>query len=814
MNSVKNLSELRKGDTGLAGGKGASLGELINAGISVPPGFVVVSSAFDEFLSLAGLDVEIEAVLNTVDHREMHTVENASEKIHALILRTAMPAGLKKEILDAFKKLGATFVAVRSSATAEDGETAAWAGQLETYLNTTEKNLIENILKCWASLFSPRAIFYRFQKGMKKDKVSVAVVVQEMVESEKSGIAFSVHPVTQDRNQMIIEAGLGLGEAIVSGTITPDSYVVRKNDLTIIERQTYVQKKGLFRKKNGGNEWRNIGEKEGSSPALSDKETCELAALIVRIEKHYGFPVDVEWAQAKGSWFFTQSRPITTLSSDLPKKEADAALNYEFSWGERHSVMTAEMWASSYLKYRKLLANENRHVFMHVKGGFVHTYTAAEELSAALEAGTTMLRQTFLKEYLKDSKGIRVAFRKLYDRVQKIDLKRASNEKLAEILREYVDAFEYVYALFKITQPEYTTAAADALRAKVSALVSEKDVDNALNVLCSDVEHDPMKLDELAAIRLSLKPKITEKDMREFIEEFPWYFFNTYDRTLAADFLRSKFDDLRSIPAAERKKTLEDAKKAIAKHRKEHAAWIIKTKKDPDIAYLSTLLGTLGSDRLELKKWWTGSEYLFLDFFDEIARRIGLGTEEMLMTHRPTDMFDALDGKKLPSSLRASRKKSYAVFLNEDAVEFLEHAKADDAFATLVHPSQSKSVASGKNTITGTVANPGIARGTARIIRVEDLKTLLKDMKRFKKDEIIVTTMTQPTVVGLARIAAAIVTDEGGITSHAAILAREYGIPCIVGAKIATRIIKDGDEIEVNATAGTVRILQSPKKTD
>lgn len=809
MNSVKTLSELRKGDTGIAGGKGASLGELMSAGIPVPPGFVVVASAFDEFMSLSGLDVEIEAVLNTVDQREMHTVENASEKIHALILRTEMPAKLKKEILDAFKKLGATYVAVRSSATAEDGETAAWAGQLETYLNSTSIDLLQNVRKCWASLFSPRAIFYRFQKNMKAEKVSVAVVVQEMVESEKSGIAFSVHPVTQDRNQMIIEAGLGLGEAIVSGTITPDSYVVRKNDLHIIERQTYVQKKGLFRKKNGGNEWRNIDEKECSSPALSDKETRELAALIVKIEKHYGFPVDVEWAWAKGSWHITQSRPITTLSPNLPGKKPDAALTYEFSWGERHSVMTAEMWLTSYVRFRNVLANENRHVFMYVKGGSVHTYNAAEELQAASEAGKTMLRPAFLKEYLKDSNRIRTAFRKLYDRVRKTDLKRASSEKIMELFDEYVDAFEHVYALFKITQPEYTTAAGDALKKRLTSLLGFKEAEKALTVLSTDTEHDPMKLDELAALRLSLKPKVTEKDLRGFIEEFPWYFFNTYDRKLAADFLRRKFDDLQSIPAATRKNMLRDADKALATHRKEHAAWLTKTKKDPDIAHLSMLLGTLGSDRLELKKWWTGSEYLFLNFFDEIARRLGHKTEEMLMTHRLSDIRDGLRGKKLTASIRSARKKSYACFLNEDVVEFLEHEKADEGFATLVHPSQSKSVASGKNAIAGTVANPGIAKGIARIIRVEDLKTLLKDMKRFQKGEIIVTTMTQPTIVGLARVAAAIVADEGGITSHAAILAREYGIPCVVGTKVATHVIKDGDVIEVDATKGVVKILKS-----
>jgi len=209
MELIRDFKKLNKSDVGLAGGKGASLGEMTQAGIPVPPGFVILSVLFEKFIEEAELIAEIDAILDSVNHEEIHTVENASEKIRALILAAEMPKDIAVAIKSSFKKLGAKYMAVRSSATAEDSSAAAWAGQLDSFLNTTEGKLLENVKRCWASLFTPRAIFYRFEKGLYKQKISVAVVIQKMVESEVSGIAFSVHPVTQDRNQLIIEASYG-----------------------------------------------------------------------------------------------------------------------------------------------------------------------------------------------------------------------------------------------------------------------------------------------------------------------------------------------------------------------------------------------------------------------------------------------------------------------------------------------------------------------------------------------------------------------------------------------------------------------------
>jgi pyruvate, water dikinase len=314
MELIRDFNKINKNDATLAGGKGASLGEMTQAGIPVPPGYVILAAAFEKFLEETDLDVEVDAILHTVNHEEMHTVENASEKIQALILNADFPNDLALEVQKYFKKLDTKFVAVRSSATAEDGAENAWAGQLDSFLNTTEATLLKNVKRCWASLFTPRAIFYRFEKQLHKQKISVAVVVQKMVASDVSGIAFSVHPVTQDRNQLIIEAGYGLGEAIVSGQITPDSYVVHKNERMILDANISEQEKMIVKKAGGGNVWEPVPAGKQNAQKLSGEQIMALAELVIKIEKHYGFPCDIEWAMEKSVFYITQSRPITTLN--------------------------------------------------------------------------------------------------------------------------------------------------------------------------------------------------------------------------------------------------------------------------------------------------------------------------------------------------------------------------------------------------------------------------------------------------------------------------------------------------------------------
>ncbi len=316
---IKNFTKLNKTDTHLAGGKGASLGEMTQAKIPVPPGFVLTAPAFDRFLEETDLTQEIEAQLNKVNYEDVNSVDNASRTIADLIHDAKFPEDLQKDVLDHFKRLDAHWVAVRSSATAEDSSTASWAGELESYLNTDKEHLLGNVKKCWASLFTPRAIVYRMEKGMREIKVSVAVVVQAMVQADVAGICFTVHPVTKDKNQMIIEAGYGLGEAIVSGQITPDSYVINKDDWQIIDINIANQQKKIVRDdtEEGGNHWVEVAQEDRERQKLTGEQIVELAKICKNIEDHYGFPCDIEWAmiQKFKQWefFIVQSRPITTL---------------------------------------------------------------------------------------------------------------------------------------------------------------------------------------------------------------------------------------------------------------------------------------------------------------------------------------------------------------------------------------------------------------------------------------------------------------------------------------------------------------------
>ncbi|PIY96826.1 MAG: hypothetical protein COY66_02775 [Candidatus Kerfeldbacteria bacterium CG_4_10_14_0_8_um_filter_42_10] len=310
---TKFFANLDKNSVSEAGGKGAQLGELTKAKIPVPPGFVVLSQAFERFLEETDLDVDIEAQLKKVNLKDTNSVDRYSNVIRDLIHDFKIPADINKEILASFKKLNCPYVAVRSSATAEDSSVASWAGELETYLYVTRANLTEMVRKCWSSLFTPRAIFYRFEKKLDKNRVSVGVVVQKMVNSEIAGVAFTAHPVTNDRNQMVIEAGWGLGEAIVSGKITPDAYVVDKKEKAILDINISEQKEMIVRAGAKGTKTAVVPAAKQSKQKLTGKQIIELVKLCENIEEHYRHPQDIEWALEKNKFYITQARPITTL---------------------------------------------------------------------------------------------------------------------------------------------------------------------------------------------------------------------------------------------------------------------------------------------------------------------------------------------------------------------------------------------------------------------------------------------------------------------------------------------------------------------
>jgi pyruvate,water dikinase len=314
------FEDLRKEDVGIAGGKGANLGEMTNVGLPIPPGFVVTSAVYRRFLDESGLREKVNDVLDNTDVDNSTELQNSSKKIRKMIMGVKMPADIKKLVNENYKKLCKStgkrkvFVAVRSSATAEDLPGASFAGQQETFLNILGKDLANSVQNCWSSLFTPRAIFYREQQGFEHDKVSMAVVVQQMVDSEKAGVVFTTNPMSGDKNQLIIEAGWGLGEGVVSGTVTPDHYVMDKEKLKLIEKEI-GEKDMMFTKdkKTGRTVKVKLKGKKRTAQVLNESEMKEVTKISMDIENHYGSPQDIEWAIVKDKVFMTQSRPITTF---------------------------------------------------------------------------------------------------------------------------------------------------------------------------------------------------------------------------------------------------------------------------------------------------------------------------------------------------------------------------------------------------------------------------------------------------------------------------------------------------------------------
>jgi pyruvate,water dikinase len=319
--SIVWFTEVTKEDIPIVGGKGANLGEMTNAGIPVPPGFVVTAGAYFNFIKEAGITQKIRNILEPLDSNDSRQLHEISAKIKETILGARMPVALAEDIRQAYIKLGEGLVAVRSSATAEDLPEASFAGQQATFLNVIgQKEVVAAVQKCYASLFEPRAIFYRLENKFDHFKVGIAVPVQRMVQSESSGVMFTVDPTTSDRRKIVIEAVLGLGEMLVSGDVTPDHYVITKENSHITEKEIKKQEWKLVKADSGENVKIILTPEEQARQKITDEDILALVRIGKRLEDHYGHPQDVEWAKENNTIYVVQTRPVTTITKTDVRK--------------------------------------------------------------------------------------------------------------------------------------------------------------------------------------------------------------------------------------------------------------------------------------------------------------------------------------------------------------------------------------------------------------------------------------------------------------------------------------------------------------
>src|SRR5215218_4057242 len=323
------LDEISKDDIALAGGKGANLGELSHAGLPVPPGFVITTTAYDAYVEANDIADVIVARASVARAEDPTGFEQVAEGIRALFSGGKVPEAMAEEIRTSYQELSedrVTPVAVRSSATAEDLAGASFAGQQETYLNVRgAEALLEGVKNCWASLWTARAMAYRARQGIDPATVSLAVVVQRMVESEAAGVMFTANPSNGRRDQATISAAWGLGESVVSGSVTPDSMVVEKRSGRVLSRET-ANKEVITVYIESGTAERPEPEALERQPVLDDETAATLSRYGTTIEHTFGAPQDIEWALAGGEFFIVQSRPITALPEPMADPPTDWSL--------------------------------------------------------------------------------------------------------------------------------------------------------------------------------------------------------------------------------------------------------------------------------------------------------------------------------------------------------------------------------------------------------------------------------------------------------------------------------------------------------
>ena len=332
---IKWFSEVNKNSGSVVGGKGANLAEIYNMKINVPPGFIITAQAYDFLIEKAGIKEKIKQLLSQIDYENTRELDEKTKEIRDLIVKAEIPKEMQEEILEAYELLDTNsmknvrgtileilkssepiFVAVRSSATTEDLEGASFAGQQESFLNVKGKSeLLINIKKCFASLFTPRAAYYRWKKGYEHTKASLAVVIQKMIDSDKSGVIFSKDPTNRSEN-IILEAVFGLGEGIVSGVITPDKYVISR-ELEILDKKIADKKIAITRNAAGGQETVRLKEEKSKQQVLKEYEIKKLAEISLKLEHHYKKPQDIEFAIEGEDIFIVQTRAVTTIGKRI-----------------------------------------------------------------------------------------------------------------------------------------------------------------------------------------------------------------------------------------------------------------------------------------------------------------------------------------------------------------------------------------------------------------------------------------------------------------------------------------------------------------
>ncbi len=870
-----NFQEINKTELQLVGGKGANLGELSSiSGVQVPEGFCITTEAFKEVVESSKEYESLLEQFSVLSTNDSKRVSEAGAKIRKLIEHMPIPKILDAEIGRHLARLGNdTAYAVRSSATAEDLPNASFAGQQDTYLNIIGKEeVMKHIGKCWASLFTDRAIIYRMQNGFDHRKVRLSVVIQKMVFPQVAGVLFTADPITGNRKVLSIDASFGLGEALVSGIVNADIYKVRSG--TIVERKISTKKKAIYPLKDGGTTEQEIDAASQNSPALTNEQILKLERIGRKIEKHFGAPQDIEWCLVNNTSdsyriYIVQSRPITTL---FPIPEATDQENHVYISVGHQQMMTDPMkplglslWQlTSFAPMHKaggrlfvdvtkqLQSPQGRNGFLNAMGQ--HDPLIKDALNTIIERGDFITAST--EEKTEPDTALS---NKTSDTRQQIEsdpsivsgLIKNSEESLA-VIKESIqsksgtDLLDFIQediqghfkkSLFDPQSMGTIMAAINAslwINEKMNEWLGEKNVADTLSRSAAGNITSEMGLELLdVADVIRSSPEVIEflqnTQADNFLDELPGFeggreaqvailnYLDKYGMRCSGeiDITRTRWSEKPAIlipMILSHIKTFEPGESSRKFQQGQHEA----LKKEKEILAGLTLLpdgeqkANETRQRISLIRNFSGyreyPKYALMSRYFVYKQAILKEVQRFL---RDKDLHDKEDiyfltFQELREAIRTNKLDHQII--NQRKEEYKRYEKLTPPRVI----TSDGEVIAGKykrenlpvEAIIGLAVSSGVIEGRARVlVSMEDAD--------IAEGDILVTPFTDPSWTPLFVSIKGLVTEVGGLMTHGAVIAREYGLPAVVGVENATKLIKDGQRIRVNGTEGYVEILQS-----
>ncbi|AWK51684.1 phosphoenolpyruvate synthase [Clostridium beijerinckii] len=870
MNSyVLSFQEIDKTMLSMIGGKGANLGELSKAlGILVPDGFCVTTKAYKK---ITGNNQELNGLLAELSHLRVEDREKVcevSKKIRMVIERIFISKDIAEEIEIFLTKFGEKDAyAVRSSATAEDLPTASFAGQQDTYLNIIGREaILKHISKCWASLFTERAVTYRIQNGFDHRKVQLSVVVQKMVFPDVSGILFTADPVTSNRKVLSIDASFGLGEALVSGLVNADNYEVRNGK--IINKKISAKKLAIYALKKGGTKTQEIEVEMQNMQALTDEQILSLTHMGRKIEEHFGTPQDIEWCLAHDTFYIVQSRPITTLYPIIetndeedhvylsvghqqmmtdPLKPLGMSVFQLTSFGPR-----VKAGGRLFIDVTHMLASsDSREALLNNMGQ--HDPLMKDALMAIINRGFIKLLPSDKQEQKdrKNNKNVSPADTQVQienDQTIVSDLIKKSQTSIEELKQKIqtksgLDLFDFILEdiqeLKKILfDPQSTAVFMAAINA--SAWINEKMNEwlgekNAADILSQSVSNNitsEMGL-ELLNVADVIRPypevidylqnakddnfleNIVKFDGGQEIKDAICSYLNKYGMRCSGeiDITKTRWSEKPAIlvpmilsniknfkPNAGNRKFEQGKQEALKKEQE----LLERLKQLPDgeqkaketkrmIDIIRNFIGYR-----EYPKYGMVSRYFVYKqaLMEEAKQLVKLGVihdEEDIYYLTFEELHEVVRTKKLDYQIISKDKEEHKLYekltpprvITSDGEALSGEYKREDIPA---------------GAMVGLSVSSGVIEGRARVIlKMEDA-----DME---EGDILVTSFTDPSWTPLFVLIKGLVTEVGGLMTHGSVIAREYGLPAVVGVENATKLIKDGERIRVHGTEGYIEVL-------